>query len=65
MRLSYLMCCLFCKGNKTKSCKYSLKQVDAKFFASWLKFIYLGGHDGHDRMIIGFTTTYAIIAYHH
>jgi len=23
------------------------------------------GHHGHDHMIVGFTTTYAISAYHH
>jgi len=23
------------------------------------------GHCGHDRMVVGFTTTYAISAYHH
>ena len=23
-----------------------------------------GGHRGHDRMVVGFTTTYAISAYH-
>ena len=23
------------------------------------------GHRGHDRMVVGFTTTYAISAYHH
>jgi hypothetical protein len=23
------------------------------------------GHHGHDRMVVGFTTTYAISAYHH
>jgi hypothetical protein len=23
------------------------------------------GHHGHDRMIVGFTTTYVINAYHH
>jgi len=23
------------------------------------------GHHGLDRMVVGFTTTYAIIAYHH
>jgi len=22
-------------------------------------------HHGHDRMVVGFTTTYAISAYHH
>jgi hypothetical protein len=28
--------------------------------------IYLSGNGrGHDRMIVGFTTTYAIGAYHH
>ena len=64
-RLSYLKCCLFGKGNKTKSCKCSLKQADAKLFACWFKFIYLWGHRGHDRMIIGFTTTYVINTYHH
>jgi hypothetical protein len=25
----------------------------------------IGGRRGHDRMIVGFTTTYAISAYHH
>jgi hypothetical protein len=24
-----------------------------------------GGRRGHDRMVVGFTTTYAISAYHH
>ena len=24
-----------------------------------------GSHRGHDRMVVGFTTTYAIGAYHH
>jgi len=24
-----------------------------------------GAHRGHDRMAVGFTTTYAISAYHH
>jgi len=27
--------------------------------------IQLGGHHGCDRMVVGFTTTYAISAYHH
>ena len=27
--------------------------------------IYYRGHRGRDRMVIGFTTTYAISAYHH
>jgi len=27
--------------------------------------IHFGGHCGHDRMVIEFTTTYAISAYHH
>ena len=26
---------------------------------------YMGGHHGPDRMVVGFTTTYAISAYHH
>jgi len=25
----------------------------------------IGGHRGCDRMVVGFTTTYAISAYHH
>jgi hypothetical protein len=25
----------------------------------------LGGRRSHDRMVVGFTTTYAISAYHH
>jgi len=25
----------------------------------------LWGHRGHDRMVVGFTTSYAISAYHH
>ena len=25
---------------------------------------FFGGHRGHDRMVVGFTTTYAIGAYH-
>ena len=27
--------------------------------------ISLGGHHGRDRMVVGFTITYAISAYHH
>jgi len=27
--------------------------------------IYVGGHRGRDRMVVGFTTTCAISAYHH
>ena len=65
MRLSYLMYCLFGKGNKTKSCTCSLKQADAKLFACWFKFIYALGRRGHDRMIIGYITTYVINDYHH
>jgi hypothetical protein len=30
-----------------------------------MKFIYMRGHRGHDRMVIGFITTYGINAYHH
>ena len=30
-----------------------------------LSSIYLRGHFGRDRMVVGFTTTYAISAYHH
>ena len=26
---------------------------------------HIGGHRGHDRMVVGFTTTYAISTYHH
>jgi hypothetical protein len=26
---------------------------------------YTKGHHGHDRMVVGFITTYAISAYHH
>jgi hypothetical protein len=26
---------------------------------------YLRGHHGHDRIVVGLTTTYAICAYHH
>jgi hypothetical protein len=29
-----------------------------------LKFKYLGGRRGRDRMVVGYTTTYAISAYH-
>ena len=35
----------------------------------YMYYIYLslcpGGHCGHDCMVVGFTTTYAISAYHH
>jgi len=27
--------------------------------------MYLQGRRGHDRKVVGFTTTYAISAYHH
>jgi hypothetical protein len=27
--------------------------------------LYIGGHHGHDRIVAGLTTTYAISAYHH
>jgi hypothetical protein len=33
------------------------------FFLSGL--VLLRGHRGRDRMVVGFTTTYAISAYHH
>ena len=29
------------------------------------KFMCNRGHRGRDRMVVGFTTTYAISAYHH
>jgi hypothetical protein len=25
----------------------------------------IGGHRGRDRMVVGYTTTYAVSAYHH
>jgi len=30
-----------------------------------VRHIWFGGHRGRDRMVVGFTTTYAISAYHH
>ena len=29
------------------------------------EYILIGGQHGHDCMVVGFTTTYAISAYHH
>ena len=31
----------------------------------YVQFIKCRGHRGHDRMVVGFTTLYAISAYHH
>jgi hypothetical protein len=32
---------------------------------SEITFIFIGGRHGRDHMVVGFTTTYAIRAYHH
>jgi len=34
-------------------------------YLSYLITIMTWGHCGHDHMVLGFTTTYAISAYHH
>ena len=31
----------------------------------WHILFQIKGYRGHDRMVVGFTTTYAISAYHH
>ena len=38
-----------------------LSEVDT----SYRNFKIFRGHSGRDRMVVGFTTTYAISAYHH
>jgi hypothetical protein len=39
--------------------------VSTIFYYIWVLFRQCGGRLGHDRMVVGFTTTYAIGAYHH
>ena len=39
--------------------------VNRSFVNYWFDSKILRGRRGHDRMIVGFTTTYAISAYHH
>jgi len=43
------------------------KQLNLSDFDKYshLLTIYLRGRRGRDRMVVGFTTTYAISAYHH
>jgi hypothetical protein len=53
MMLSYQMCSFFGKGTK---------QYQSK--VRWFKFSHLGVRHDHDRMLIRFTTTYALITYH-
>ena len=36
-----------------------------KLFIPVIPLEYIGGCRGHDRMVVGFSTTYAISAYHH
>ena len=53
--------CLFCK-------EYLLNRKIATFYIWTFQiniFFLNGGRRGHDRMVVWFTTTYAIGAYHH
>jgi len=50
--------------------KYFFNSIHKKFsidifFLSIIVQIFVRGHHGHDRMVAGFTTTCAIIAYHY
>ena len=38
--------------------------IDAVYIVMNVK-LSMGGHCGHDRMVVGFIVTYAISAYHH
>ena len=40
-----------------------IQMVNEAFSLEYL--IFIGGHRGRDRMVVGLTTTYAINAYHH
>jgi len=46
------------------SCKlHSLCKMNCSYLNLFI--IFYGDRHGHDRMVVGFTTTYAISAYHH
>jgi len=51
--------------NVTKAIRQQRLEVYIHIAYSWLVTVSLVGRRGHDRMVVWFTTTYAIGAYHH
>ena len=55
---------LFLTVNKLKhNNSHVIKMYTRAYFTQCIN--YNGGHHGRDHMVVGFTTTYAISAYHH
>jgi len=44
---------------------YKTVQTSVYINISFFQFLMTWGHHGRDRMVIGFTTIYAMTAYHH
>jgi hypothetical protein len=47
-----------------KKCKFVICNIITSFYIIWLLYRWRGRH-GRDRMVVGFTTTCGISAYHH
>ena len=65
------ICCIYNlyfvnkKNKKTKNKHFNSIQFSINTFTLHILYYTMRGFGGHDRMVIGFTTTYAISAYHH